>query len=109
MNYGVAVLCRPEVAAGVGLAGVPTVEAEGRDGVTVGLAQLLGTPDVGVILIEDDLYRRLPPERRRRLGKQPLPLIVPFPGPTWGKRPAGPEQYIVELLRQAIGYRVKLR
>lgn len=102
-------MCRPEVAAGFRLAGVPTVEVEGRHEVAVVLEQLVGRPDLGVILIEEEMYQRLPADRRRRLGKQPLPLIVPFPGPAWVERPTAAEQYIVELLRQAIGYRVKLR
>jgi hypothetical protein len=35
-------------------------------------------------------------------------MVVPFPGPTWVVRPPA-EEYIVELLRQAIGYRVRIR
>jgi hypothetical protein len=36
-------------------------------------------------------------------------MVVPFPAPTWTERAAGPEAYILEILRQAIGYRVRLR
>jgi hypothetical protein len=35
-------------------------------------------------------------------------MVVPFPGPTWVAPPEGPEAFIAELLRQAIGYRVRL-
>jgi hypothetical protein len=34
---------------------------------------------------------------------------VPFPGPAWEARGEAAEAYIVELLRQVIGYRVRLR
>jgi hypothetical protein len=33
---------------------------------------------------------------------------VPFPGPAWGPPREGAEAYIAELLRRAIGYRVRL-
>jgi vacuolar-type H+-ATPase subunit F/Vma7 len=65
-------------------------------------------PEVGVVLVEEDLFEALPEELHRSLERQPLPIVVPFPGPTWVKRPP-PEAYVVELLRRAIGYRVRLR
>jgi vacuolar-type H+-ATPase subunit F/Vma7 len=55
------------------------------------------------------VYGRLPEDLRRRISKRPLPMVVPFPGPTWQELGEGPEAYIVELLRQVIGYRVRLR
>ena len=73
------------------------------------LLELRREPDVGVILIEDTLYDRLPEEVRREFGRHPLPMIVPFPGPLWQVRPESAEAYIVELLRQVVGYRVRLR
>jgi hypothetical protein len=36
-------------------------------------------------------------------------MVLPVPGPEWGKRRSTAEAYIVELLRQVIGYRVRLR
>ena len=56
MSYHVAVLCRPEIAAGFGLAGVPTVEVDDGHDAMVGLNQLVERPEVGVILIEEALY-----------------------------------------------------
>jgi hypothetical protein len=43
------------------------------------------------------------------VGRRSLPVLIPFPGPAWVERPAAAEAYIVELLRQVIGYRVRLR
>jgi vacuolar-type H+-ATPase subunit F/Vma7 len=64
---------------------------------------------VGVILIEDTLYNQLPDELHREFGRRALPMLVPFPGPLWQVRPEAAEAYIVELLRQVVGYRVRLR
>jgi vacuolar-type H+-ATPase subunit F/Vma7 len=109
MSHPVRVLCRPEVAAGFGLAGLRAVSAATAAEGEARLRELLRDPDAGVVLVEDGLYEALAADTRRQLGRRPLPMVVPFPGPTWAERAAGPEAYILELLRQVIGYRVKLR
>jgi vacuolar-type H+-ATPase subunit F/Vma7 len=109
MSYRVRVIGRPEVAAGLALAGVRPLEVATPEQGAASLKELLATPDVGVVLIENGLYDGLPDDLRRRLGRRPLPMIVPFPGPAWQELGEGPEAYIVELLRQVIGYRVRLR
>lgn len=107
-THRVRVLARPEQAAGFALAGLPVTEV--RDGVEAGsrLGELAREGGVGLVLIDGALHAALPDEARRRLARQPLPMVVPFPGPGWGAR-AEAETYLVELLRQAIGYRVRLR
>lgn len=109
MSYGVRVLARPEVAAGFMLAGVPVVEAVSVEQALDAFRTLMEEPAIGVILMEEAFHDRLPEDLRRRLGRKPLPMVVPFPGPTWAARPEAAESYIVELLRQVIGYRVRLR
>jgi vacuolar-type H+-ATPase subunit F/Vma7 len=105
----VRVLCRPELGAGFALAGLRTVEAgtaeEGRER----MQDLLAQPDVGVVLVEERYYDRFPDELRRQIGRRPLPMVVPFPEPAWDKSLEPSEAYIVELLRQVIGYRVRLK
>lgn len=104
----VRVVARPPVATGFALAGLPTIPADDGAEAAARLGELRARGDVGVVLIDEGLYDDLPDETRRRLAAQPVPLVVPFPGPAWVERPA-PEAYLVELLRQAIGYRVRLR
>lgn len=109
MSYGVRVLSRPEIGAGFALAGLRPVEAGTLEEAGERLRELRTTPDVGVVLIEEMFYALLPEDLRRQLGREPLPLVVPFPEPAWGARPVAAEAYIVDLLRQVIGYRVRLR
>ncbi len=109
MPYGVRVLCRPEIGAGFALAGLEAVDAATAEQARERLQELLAKPDVGVVLMDEDLYNGLPEDIRRQLGRRPLPMVVPFPEPTWGERGETPEAYIVELLRQVIGYRVRLK
>lgn len=103
----VRVLCRPATARGFGLAGVvsdPVVE--GLDP-TPAIEEALGRSEVGVLLIEEPIYDALGAELRTRLDRSTMPVVVPFPGPSWeAVRPA--EERVVEMLRRAIGYRVRL-
>ena len=101
-------LCRPEIAAGFALAGIPTVEAATAPAAADQMRELLARPAVGLVLMEEDFHRQFPEELRRQLDRRPLPMVVPFPGTAWAA-PEAAESYIVELLRQVIGYRVRLR
>lgn len=109
MSYAVHVVCPPEVEAGFALAGLHTssvgTPAEGNECVR----ELMSRPDVGVILLEERLHAALSNDVRRELARRPLPIVVPFPGPNSVARAEGPDSYILELLREAIGYRVRLR
>ncbi len=109
MTLTVHVLCRPAVAAGFRLAGLPASEADGPDAATVRLAELLDRPDTGVVLVEDALHDVLPPAQQALVSRRTRPVVVPFPSPSWEAPEEVPEARVMELLRQAIGYRVRLR
>jgi vacuolar-type H+-ATPase subunit F/Vma7 len=108
VNDRVRVLCRPAIAAGFRLAGFTPDEAENAAEGARRLAALIEQPDAGVVLVQQDFYAALPEADRRGLARRPLPLVVPFPAPSWAPPLEGPEAFITELLRQAIGYRVRL-
>lgn len=80
-------VCRPEIATGFALAGLQPVEfssdQEGRER----LQELLAEPNLGVVLVEAGFYDRLPEEMRRQFCRRPLPMIVPFPEPSWTETP----------------------
>ena len=108
MRDRVRILCRPAVAAGFRLAGLEPAEAADSGDGARRLARLLEDEEAGVILVQDDFYAALPDAERRALARRALPLLVPFPAPSWAPAPEGPEAFIAELLRLAIGYRVRL-
>jgi vacuolar-type H+-ATPase subunit F/Vma7 len=107
MIHTARVLCQPELAAGFELAGLRVHEASSAEQAAEHLRALLSHPEVGVLLVDERLHLRLSEELRRELGRRALPMIVPFPGPSWTER-RDPDAYVLELLRQAIGYRVRL-
>jgi vacuolar-type H+-ATPase subunit F/Vma7 len=100
----VRVICRERVAPGIALAGLaPRVATTGDEA-----AAALGSVDAGVVLIEQDLYDALPAGTRRQLRRDGTPIIMPFPSPGISSA-LPPEHELLEILRKAIGYRVRLR
>lgn len=108
MSWRVEVLCRPALAAGFQLSGLKPRTAGTPGEAARVIHELLARPEAGILLVEDGLFEALPGEFRRELARRALPLIVPFPGPRWAEVAEGMDRYIAELLRQAIGYRVRL-
>lgn len=108
MELTVRILCRPELAAGFELAGVPVETAvDGAAAVEV-LKRLSADRKVGIVLVDAELHHALPDEVRARLDRQARPLVTPFPPPAWDEAVEA-EAYVLEILRQAIGYRVRPR
>ncbi|HET7789876.1 MAG TPA: V-type ATP synthase subunit F [Gemmatimonadales bacterium] len=109
MSLAVRLVARGPESAGFALAGIRAVAAEPAEGGGEEVRAVLQRPDSGVVLVEDALFDRLDDDLRRRLGRHPLPIVVPFPGPSWAPPGEGVDEYILDLLRQVIGYRVRLK
>ena len=103
----VKVLCTPEVAAGFGLAGLSVEEVDAAAAPDA-VRRLATDGTIGIILVEESLHRALPEELRVRIERLAVPIVVPFPSPSWERRGLA-EQYVLEILRQAVGYRVRAR
>jgi vacuolar-type H+-ATPase subunit F/Vma7 len=96
------------MAAGFELAGLGVTRVP--DGATAAEAvkRWAADADVGIVLIDDALYRELPRDLLARIDRQALPIVAPVPAPRWDERSEA-EAYVMEILRQAIGYRVRPR
>ena len=107
MELSVRVVCRPALAAGFALAGLRPDTA--TDGVMARqrLTAMSEDPSVGIVLVEEQLHRALAPDFVQRLERRPQPLVAPFPSPRFDAREAA-EEAVLEILRRAIGYRVRL-
>lgn len=108
MTHSLHVVARPSTCDGFALAGVqglPAVDGVEAAAVLRGLAD---RSEPGVILVEASLYDALPGPLRDRLEHRAIPVVIPFPGPRSAERPS-PEHELVEMLRVAIGHRVRLR
>lgn len=101
------VVCRPEVAPGFELAGLRADTAIDGASARARLTALADDPGVGIVLLEERLQRALPTDFAQRLERQPRPLVAPFPSPRFEGAEAA-EEAVLEILRRAIGYRVRL-
>lgn len=103
------VVGRPAACAGFALAGLHTAEAaDALHGAELVMA-LADRPDAGVLLVEQDLFDAISEADRRTISRRAIPIIVPFPNPTWEAHPPAPESFVLDLLQRAIGYRVRLK
>ena len=102
------VIASPGLSAGFSLAGVHVVRAADAQAASNELRRLLEEPSTSVVIIDEPLYRELPEDQRRSLTRTPKPVVIPVPGPDWTEESTAHE-YIVEILRRAIGYRVRLQ
>jgi vacuolar-type H+-ATPase subunit F/Vma7 len=104
----VRVVCRPAQAAAFELAGVVPEVAPDAPRALEALKRLAGEDSVAVILVDEGLHQALPADLRLRLDRQAEPIVTPFPSPKWDG-PLAAEAYVLEILRRAIGYRVRPR
>jgi vacuolar-type H+-ATPase subunit F/Vma7 len=109
MKAAVHVICGREAALGIGLAGLTPLVAATGDAAAAHLQALAREPaHGGIVLIEQAVYDALPPAVRRQLRRDGMPIVMPFPSP--GLPTGGaPEHELLEILRRAIGYQVRLR
>jgi vacuolar-type H+-ATPase subunit F/Vma7 len=107
-SKNVRVVCRPPQAPGFRLAGLEADLATDAAQAALALKHHCADAKVGVVLIDEQLHAALPLELRARLEKLAQPIIAPFPAPTWDETAAA-EAYVLEILRQAVGYRVRPR
>lgn len=107
MSGVVRIVARPGTAPGLALSGIPVLEAD--DGVEAGvrLRECLENREVAVVLVEQGLHEALPDEVQRLIARRETPVVVAVPAPSW-EEPVEGEGYIVELLRRAIGYRIRM-
>jgi V/A-type H+-transporting ATPase subunit F len=101
------IVTRPGDAVGFRLAGVRVEEVE--EGAEVDrLTPLLRDPGVGLLVIEDDVLRRVPETLLDAAARTGLPVVFPIALPRRLRERGGAEAYVAELVRRAIGYHVRL-
>lgn len=108
MSHRVGVVADPSVSLGFRLAGLRPRVAESVTAATRILDDMIGDGRWGVILVQEEIMPELTRAAPRRSATG-LPILVPFPGPTREHLPGEAERYVAELLRRAVGYRVRLR
>jgi V/A-type H+-transporting ATPase subunit F len=106
MAYRVAVITDPETATGFRLAGADVFEADDPVGAVEALRGVVDQ-DYGLVAVNEALLAGAEAEVARVLRGRDLPVLVPFPAPK-AKLESG-EEYIARLVKEHIGFYVKLR
>lgn len=109
MKWNVRAVATPALASGFRLAGIAAEAVPDAAAAALRLGALAADPGLGILLVEERLLDAIPEATRREVERRPVPIIVPVPTPRWGEPHTDAESLILELLRRAIGYRVKLK
>jgi len=104
--YRIAVITDPETATGFRLAGVEVREAADPKAALEHLRALVSL-DYGLAAVNEDLLQGTEDEVSRLMRDRDLPIIIPFPAPK-AQLESG-EDYIARLVKEHIGFYVKLR
>jgi V/A-type H+-transporting ATPase subunit F len=104
--YKIAVITDSETATGFRLAGVEVREAATPED-ALGLIREYAGAGYGLLIVNEDLLRGTDDARARILRDRDLPVLVPLP-PARAKLESG-EAYIARLVKEHIGFAVKLK
>jgi V/A-type H+-transporting ATPase subunit F len=104
--YRLGVITDPETATGFRLAGAEVREATTPHEALEHLRYFL-TLDYGLVAVNEALLQGTADERARLMRGRDLPIIVPFPSPEVEIESG--EAYIARLVKEHIGFFVKLR
>ncbi|HKV43872.1 MAG TPA: V-type ATP synthase subunit F [bacterium] len=104
--HKVAVITDSETATGFRLAGVEVREAAAPE-VALDLIREYAAAGYGLLIVNEDLLRGTDDARARLLRGRDLPVVVPLPAPR-AHLESG-EAYIARLVKEHIGFAVKLK
>ncbi len=107
-RYWFKVAARRGEGLGFRLAGAPVEEIEeGQEAER--LKAIVSDPSLGVLAIEETLLDRVPEALLQRVGREGVPVLLPFALPKGWQEAGRGEQYVATLIRRAIGYHIKIQ
>ena len=107
-RYWFKVVTRRGDGLGFRLAGAPVEElADGEEAER--FKALVADESLGVLAVEEELMRRLPEPLLERIGREGVPVLLPFKLPRRWQEAGRGEEYVATLMRRAIGYHVKIQ
>lgn len=103
-----AVITDAGTATGFRLAGIETHEVADIHQMRSKVLELMKSDSYGLIAVNEELGGDLGEDINRLIKTRALPVILPFPVPKGGRVESG-EAYLSKLVKQAIGFYVKLK
>ena len=105
----VVVLTDNEPAAGFRLAGLEVHVAASPFEAERELLELLANKNIGIIALNEEFLENFSERVKKRIERGEHPIVFPFPSIKKWREAAPPEEYVVRLIRRAIGYHLKIR
>jgi V/A-type H+-transporting ATPase subunit F len=93
---------------GFRLAGLEAVAAASPEEAERLLRECLAAGSASIILVKQSYLERFSELTRRKLDKLSVPLVIPLPLTTVRGGEAASQDYILSLIRRAIGYQMKI-
>ena len=100
------VITTPDLAPGFQLAGVETHAVEQPETAHALLRELLEGKRASLIAVSQDLLETLDPRLRRQIDSSYRPIVMALPRCRRAEPGAGRQEYILELIRRAIGFHI---
>lgn len=107
-RYWFKVVTRRGEGLGFRLAGAPVEEIEEGEEAERFKA-LVADASLGVLAVEEQLLERVPEPLLQRIGREGVPVLLPFALPKRWEEVGRGEEYVATLIRRAIGYHVKIQ
>ena len=107
-RYWFKVATRPGNGIGFRLAGAAVEEIKEGE-VAERFKALLADPGLGVLAVEEELLEQAPQALLEKIGREGVPVLLPFAFPRRWKEAGRGEEYVATLIRRAIGYHVKIQ
>jgi V/A-type H+-transporting ATPase subunit F len=99
----ISVVGNPEAVLGFSLAGMSGRMATNADEANQALDEVLATPDVGIVLVTEDVAAMIAARMDALKMKSTVPLVVEIPAP--GEPPPG-KPTLSEIVKRAIGIKI---
>ncbi len=106
MRHKVVVICPQDLATGFALTGVQTFAYESAAEAQERLVRLLNDGETGVVLVDETAAGAFHAGVLRAAEASDFPVVITVP---MGRGPALEREYLEQMIRQVIGYQVRLR
>lgn len=105
------VLTDHDTGLGFQLAGVEVMKVASSDEAATKMRDLMKDREVGLIILNEEFITGLSEGMQKKIEGSNYPVFVPIPAAKhWGKeKEKEREEYILRLIRRAIGYQLKIR
>lgn len=105
----IVIITAPNASLGFRAAGIETREAGEDDDISALLLSIQNEGRHGLVAIDERILKRAAEASLKRIAKKGLPIIIPISIPsTWGEE-GMTESPVLQIIRKAIGYQIKLK